>query len=195
MSVHSPGMRACTLVTGIRARRARLGANFGGRSRARHLFSPAFARHLAWGSDATAFGLPHRNDAAVVGGDVLLSCRRSFEHARQRQRDSPLCPCQRKAESFLIHQEGVGAGANVMDLLILSAGDLSWGQDILVAERWPPVQINNAHLIHDHSTGRSSTRLHAPPGGGNSMGTSFGWSDEPVQVLSLSASDAFLCLT
>jgi hypothetical protein len=43
-------------------------------------------------------------------------------------------------------------------------------------------QINNAHLIHDHSTGRSSTRLHAPPGGSNSMGTSFGWSDEPVQV-------------
>ena len=38
--------------------------------------------------------------------------------------------------------------------------------------------INQAHLIHDHSSGRSSTRLHAPPGGGNSMGTSFGWSDE-----------------
>lgn len=41
--------------------------------------------------------------------------------------------------------------------------------------------INNAHLIHDHSTGRSSTRLHAPPGGKNSMGTGFGWADpEPV---------------
>mmetsp|Transcript_31105 Transcript_31105/g.70015 ORF Transcript_31105/g.70015 Transcript_31105/m.70015 type:complete len:121 (-) Transcript_31105:135-497(-) len=38
--------------------------------------------------------------------------------------------------------------------------------------------INQAHLIHDHSTGRSSTRLHAPPGGGNAMGTSFGWGDD-----------------
>ena len=46
----------------------------------------------------------------------------------------------------------------------------------------PRVQINNAHLIHDHSTGRSSTRLHAPPGGGNQMGTSFGWSDAPAPV-------------
>eukprot|EP00918_Siedleckia_nematoides_P069791 GHVU01152178.1.p1 GENE.GHVU01152178.1~~GHVU01152178.1.p1 ORF type:complete len:325 (+),score=49.67 GHVU01152178.1:56-1030(+) len=41
--------------------------------------------------------------------------------------------------------------------------------------------INQAHLIHDHSTGRSSTRLHAPPGGQSSMGTSFGWDTaEPV---------------
>jgi len=46
------------------------------------------------------------------------------------------------------------------------------------------VQINNAHLIHDHSSGRSSTRLHAPPGGNNSMGTSFGWGDAaPVSFL------------
>uniref|UniRef100_A0A6T8GG47 Microtubule-associated protein Jupiter n=1 Tax=Hemiselmis andersenii TaxID=464988 RepID=A0A6T8GG47_HEMAN len=42
------------------------------------------------------------------------------------------------------------------------------------------MSINQAHLIHDHSSGRSSTRLHAPPGGQNSMGTSFGWSDEPA---------------
>jgi len=46
------------------------------------------------------------------------------------------------------------------------------------------VQINNAHLIHDHSSGRSSTRLHAPPGGKNTMGTSFGWGDAaPVSIL------------
>ena len=49
------------------------------------------------------------------------------------------------------------------------------------------VQINNAHLIHDHSTGRSSTRLHAPPGGGNSMGTSFAWDDAPAQVSTVHA--------
>jgi len=41
--------------------------------------------------------------------------------------------------------------------------------------------INNAHLIHDHSSGRSSTRLHAPPGGHSSMGSSFGWgAEEPA---------------
>ena len=43
-------------------------------------------------------------------------------------------------------------------------------------------QINNAHFINDISSGRSSTRLHAPPGGGNSMGTSFGWGNEPAAV-------------
>ena len=35
--------------------------------------------------------------------------------------------------------------------------------------------INQAHLIHDQSAGRSSTRLHAPPGGHSSLGTSFSW--------------------
>jgi len=35
--------------------------------------------------------------------------------------------------------------------------------------------VNQAHLIHDQSAGRSSTRLHAPPGGHSSMGTGFGW--------------------
>lgn len=35
--------------------------------------------------------------------------------------------------------------------------------------------INQAHLIHDQSLGRSSTRLHAPPGGHSSLGTSFSW--------------------
>eukprot|EP00286_Rhodomonas_abbreviata_P012758 CAMPEP_0181325256 /NCGR_PEP_ID=MMETSP1101-20121128/20820_1 /TAXON_ID=46948 /ORGANISM="Rhodomonas abbreviata, Strain Caron Lab Isolate" /LENGTH=132 /DNA_ID=CAMNT_0023433535 /DNA_START=157 /DNA_END=555 /DNA_ORIENTATION=+ len=40
------------------------------------------------------------------------------------------------------------------------------------------MSINQAHLIHDQSSGRSSTRLHAPPGGGNAMGTSFGWGDD-----------------
>jgi hypothetical protein len=40
------------------------------------------------------------------------------------------------------------------------------------------IPINHAHLIHDSSSGRSSTRLHAPPGGKSSMGTSFGWAEE-----------------
>ncbi len=35
--------------------------------------------------------------------------------------------------------------------------------------------INQAHLIHDQSKGRSSTRLHQPPGGRSSMGTGFSW--------------------
>ena len=38
--------------------------------------------------------------------------------------------------------------------------------------------INHAHLIHDSSSGRSSTKIHAPPGGKSSMGTSFGWAEE-----------------
>eukprot|EP00285_Hemiselmis_virescens_P001946 CAMPEP_0173416414 /NCGR_PEP_ID=MMETSP1356-20130122/85379_1 /TAXON_ID=77927 ORGANISM="Hemiselmis virescens, Strain PCC157" /NCGR_SAMPLE_ID=MMETSP1356 /ASSEMBLY_ACC=CAM_ASM_000847 /LENGTH=155 /DNA_ID=CAMNT_0014378721 /DNA_START=457 /DNA_END=924 /DNA_ORIENTATION=- len=40
------------------------------------------------------------------------------------------------------------------------------------------MSINQAHLIHDASGGRSSTRLHAPPGGKSSMGTSFSWAEE-----------------
>ena len=45
-------------------------------------------------------------------------------------------------------------------------------------ERRMSIPINHAHLIHNHADGRSSTRLHAPPGGKSSMGTSFGWADE-----------------
>jgi len=38
-----------------------------------------------------------------------------------------------------------------------------------------------AHLIHDHSSDHISTRLHAPPGGHSSMGSSFGWgAEEPA---------------
>ena len=38
--------------------------------------------------------------------------------------------------------------------------------------------VNQAHLIHDQSAGRSSTRLHAPPGGRSAMGSSFAWGPE-----------------
>jgi len=38
--------------------------------------------------------------------------------------------------------------------------------------------VNNAHLIHDQSAGRSSTRLHAPPGGHSTI--SIGWGAEPA---------------
>ncbi|KAJ1475296.1 hypothetical protein T484DRAFT_1828967 [Baffinella frigidus] len=40
------------------------------------------------------------------------------------------------------------------------------------------IPINHGHLHNDISSGRSSTRLHAPPGGKSSMGTSFGWAEE-----------------
>jgi hypothetical protein len=40
------------------------------------------------------------------------------------------------------------------------------------------MSINQAHLIHNTENGRSSTRLHAPPGGHCQMGTSFGWDVE-----------------
>eukprot|EP00292_Cryptomonas_paramecium_P031072 CAMPEP_0113725154 /NCGR_PEP_ID=MMETSP0038_2-20120614/39555_1 /TAXON_ID=2898 /ORGANISM="Cryptomonas paramecium" /LENGTH=48 /DNA_ID=CAMNT_0000655291 /DNA_START=12 /DNA_END=154 /DNA_ORIENTATION=+ /assembly_acc=CAM_ASM_000170 len=45
------------------------------------------------------------------------------------------------------------------------------------------MSINQAHLIHDCTNGRSSTRVHAPPGGKSSMGTSFGW-DQPQPMAS-----------
>uniref|UniRef100_A0A6U5Z1R8 Uncharacterized protein n=1 Tax=Guillardia theta TaxID=55529 RepID=A0A6U5Z1R8_GUITH len=42
--------------------------------------------------------------------------------------------------------------------------------------------INQAHLIHDHSSGRSSTRLHAPPGGASSISFGWGQENEPPRV-------------
>jgi hypothetical protein len=37
-------------------------------------------------------------------------------------------------------------------------------------------------FVHEQSAGRSSTRLHAPPGGHSSMGTSFSWGADEAPV-------------
>ena len=44
------------------------------------------------------------------------------------------------------------------------------------------MSINQAHLLHD-CCNRSSTRVHAPPGGKSSMGSSFGWEEPQVYCL------------